>query len=343
MSTFLFYLIFDIISIYFLYAGSVYKKIGNKKYILFFLFSFLLLFILVAFRSNQVGTDYEFVGDAYSRVVNGTQTDSDISWFGLPLFFLYKAILKNSSNPAISLFLMISFCLYYQMFNQSRQMLAIVIVLYSYTYLKERKFWKYFLTIFLAFMIHNSALVMLPVYFLFPIKVDKKVLWFYILSSIALFLSFDLIEAIIRLTSYSKYIDSIYNVAFSKTTILNTILRASFFLFSYFFYSKAKGRIVENKRMVHYAGLCLLIQVASIRFYFLARLTTYFFIFYLFIFADIYQYIKEKLKENKRKCSSFCILFFVLFFLYHTVYYFSSSGATGCGYQEYTFISFKGK
>jgi hypothetical protein len=370
VSTFLFYLIFDIISIYFLYAGSVYKKIGNKKYILFFLFSFLLLFILVAFRSNQVGTDYEFVGDAYSRVVNGTQTDSDISWFGLPLFlickgigffcgnnifafyfilaffslfFLYKAILKNSSNPAISLFLMISFCLYYQMFNQSRQMLAIVIVLYSYTYLKERKFWKYFLTIFLAFMIHNSALVMLPVYFLFPIKVDKKVLWFYILSSIALFLSFDLIEAIIRLTSYSKYIDSIYNVAFSKTTILNTILRASFFLFSYFFYSKAKGRIVENKRMVHYAGLCLLIQVASIRFYFLARLTTYFFIFYLFIFADIYQYIKEKLKENKRKCSSFCILFFVLFFLYHTVYYFSSSGATGCGYQEYTFISFKGK
>ncbi len=369
MSTFIFYLIFDVIAIYGLYAGCTYKRIGNKKYILFLLLSFFLLFVLVAFRSNQVGTDYGFVGDAYSRVVNGTQTDSDVSWFGIPLFFLcrivgfffgddvfafyfiiaffslfflYKAILKNSSNPAISLFLMISFCLYYQMFNQSRQMLAITLILYSYTYLKEKKFWNYFLIVVLATMIHNSAIVMLPVYFLFHFKVDKKIFWFYVISAILLFLSFDFIEWLIGLTSYKRYIDTVYNVAFSPTTILNTILRTVLFLFSYFFYKQVKGEMVENKRLVHYAGLCLLVQVASMRFYFLARLTTYFFIFYLFILADIYQYIKNQLKENKRKCLSFCILFFTFFFLYHTVYYFSSSGATGCGYQEYTFISFKG-
>lgn len=369
MSTFIFYLIFDVIAIFFFYAGYTYKKIGNKKYILYFLLSFLLLFILIAFRSNQVGTDYEFVGDAFTRVVNNTYTESDVSWFGVPLFlmckgigfvigdsvfafyfliaffslfFLYKAILKNSTNPTISLFLMISFCLYYQMFNQSRQMLAIVIVLYSYTYLKEKKFWKYFLVILLATMIHNSAFIMMPVYFLFHFKVDKKVFFFYIISSLLLFFSFDLIEAMINLTSYRKYIDTIYNVAFTPTTILNTILRAFLFIISFIFYSKTKGEF-GNKELLHYAGLCLLVQVASMRFYFLARLTTYFFIFYLFILADLYQYVITNLKGNKKKCLLFGVLFFTLFFLYHTVYYFSSSGALGCGYQEYTFISFKGK
>ena len=369
MSTFVFYLIFDVIAIFFLYAGYTYKKIGNKKYILFLLLSFLLLFTLVAFRSNKVGMDYKFVGETFTRVVNDTYTKSDVSWFGLPLFlickgigfffgdsvfvfyfiiaffsllFLYKAILKNSTNPTISLFLMISFCLYYQMFNQSRQMLAVVIVLYSYTYLKEKNFWKYFFIILLATMIHNSAFVMMPVYFLFHLKVDKKVFWFYIISALLLFLSFDLIEWLIRFTSYKKYIDTVYNVAFTPTTILNTILRFFLFLVSYLFYNKAKDKM-ENRKLLHYAGLCLLVQVASMRFYFLARLTTYFFIFYLFILADIYQYIVTQLRGNKKKCLTFGVLFFTTFFLYHTVYYFSSSGAIGCGYQEYTFISFKGK
>lgn len=57
-----------------------------------------------------------------------------------------------------------------------RQHMAMSIVLYTYPFIIERKFWSYILISLLAFSMHQSAIVILPLYFLYQIKNFKTLL-----------------------------------------------------------------------------------------------------------------------------------------------------------------------
>lgn len=54
-------------------------------------------------------------------------------------------------------------------FTYLRQILGVSILWLSIKYLLNRKFWKFTLVVFIAFLFHNSAIIFLPVYFI-PIK-----------------------------------------------------------------------------------------------------------------------------------------------------------------------------
>jgi len=209
MPTLLLYLICDIVSIFFLYLGIKEKKNVKRKksYFIWIVLSILPLLFLIIFRSPNVGRDYISVANTYSRIARGLITSSDVRWFGMPLIyfcqfickifgqdpfwfyliigiltivFIYKAILCNSDNPVFSLFIFICFCLFYQAFNQSRQILALSIILYSYKYIVERNLLKYVLLILFASIFHNTALIFIPIYFLRYIKLNWKTILLYL-------------------------------------------------------------------------------------------------------------------------------------------------------------------
>lgn len=85
------------------------------------------------------------------------------------LYFYRTAIKKYSPSVILSvLFLLLT------SFNQSiyilRQHLAMAVLLLSYDYIIERKIFKYLFTCLVAVLFHTSALVWIPVYFIYGIK-----------------------------------------------------------------------------------------------------------------------------------------------------------------------------
>ena len=179
--TLIFYMIIDFLAILFFKVAEVGRrkveknnivhtkgKIYTYNFCLFFVF--IILSLILGLRHYSVGVDTDNYRKVFFRIIDGTITVSDKKWipfgflilnkvvgafFGknyvilnciigfLSIFFLLKSIWNNSDKPTLSLYIFIAMCLYYQMMNQARQMLALVIVMYSYKYLKERNFIKY--------------------------------------------------------------------------------------------------------------------------------------------------------------------------------------------------------
>ena len=56
-----------------------------------------------------------------------------------------------------------------------RQLLAEAIILQGFRYIYERNFIKYSIVVALAFTFHNTAIILLPIYFLYRIKLTPKI------------------------------------------------------------------------------------------------------------------------------------------------------------------------
>ena len=94
-----------------------------------------------------------------------------------------RLIQKYSDNKLVSM--IAYFCLpVYTMMSMSmmRQGLAFGIFLLAYQYILERKLWKYVCCVLLAFLFHTSALVTLPLYFLYSVPYKKKYNWIILLG-----------------------------------------------------------------------------------------------------------------------------------------------------------------
>lgn len=81
---------------------------------------------------------------------------------------------QDAENDLLAVMLFLEAGLYYSSFNLMRQMLAASIVVIASKFLYEKKFFPYFVIILIASIIHTSAIIMIPFYFICRIKVEKK-------------------------------------------------------------------------------------------------------------------------------------------------------------------------
>lgn len=342
-------------SLYFLHISTTTK---SKKYrIVFSVLSFLPLWFLNVFRAPYVGTDYINVGEAYSSVVNKNyHSVYNWFWFGLKIFcriigfifssnsfwfylvlgsifiiFLYKSI-NNCEYKVFSLFLFLVFCLYLQSFNQSRQIVALVIVLYSIKFLKEENFVKYFICILFAAIFHESSIIFIPLYFLKNIKINKKIVFCYLILMLLFYFNNNLIYNIISYSKYKIYFTTQYNISNVSSSYINLIIRMFFLIFCLAFYKRLNNDKKYNF-CYHMIFICTILQILTIKFYFLGRITTYFYAFYIYILPKCINLFLEKFDKNGRKF--ILLLIIIMFVAYFLVYYFSSSGAVGSGYDHY--------
>ena len=89
-------------------------------------------------------------------------------------------ILIRKYSNSIIISLVIYFCLpVFSMMSMSmmRQGIAFGIFLLSYKYILERKFYKYIACILCAALFHTSALILIPLYFVYSIPYKKKYIW----------------------------------------------------------------------------------------------------------------------------------------------------------------------
>lgn len=119
--------------------------------------------------------------------------------------FTYISIYQQSKNTLFSIFLFFFSGAFLLSMNGMRNYMSLAIVLYAIKYIKDNKFWKYLFWIFLASLIHKTALLFLILYPLYKFKLSLKQIVILLVTSI---LSLPFIDKVIAfLLSRTSYID----------------------------------------------------------------------------------------------------------------------------------------
>lgn len=174
-------------------------KTKKKSYRRFYLFLSILIPVLLAGFRYATGTDYFSYINAFNRVKLGYSTRSADLEKGFNLlntilvkiglnsqsilyaaslimmFFVVKALVKREEIGYISLgFATFMFMFYQSSFNIIRMMIAIAIVLYNYTNIENKKPVKYIIFSLVAASFHISALITIPIYWIFNLLRMQK-------------------------------------------------------------------------------------------------------------------------------------------------------------------------
>lgn len=100
-------------------------------------------------------------------------------------------------------------------YNQSlfvlRQHIAVAMTLCTYSFIIDRRLWHFLLVICIAFFIHQSVIIFIPVYFLYGIKNNRMLILLLVIVTFVLYSSFGLILEYFAyniLEGYTSYVES---------------------------------------------------------------------------------------------------------------------------------------
>lgn len=219
MGILLFNFFICLILAYILYLGSPKEDIIKDK--LYFAYALILLVFFHSFIDPESVPDVEVYRNVFNRLASkpiiGAFFDGDDSEYGENFEVGYKFFLslvgqiwQNINfflfvNSVVLCFLYLKFFRKYSPlfgisvllfillpFNQSlfvlRQHLSLAILLLSYDYIIEQKFWKFMLVVIIAMMIHMSSIIFVPVYFLYKVK-KKKTLFILLFAGLLMALA----------------------------------------------------------------------------------------------------------------------------------------------------------
>ena len=169
----------------------IYQEKG--KHISFWVWDVVLALLIFAFISGirwQVGVDHLSYLESYEQIKRGgefrgsgveagfeylTKLFAQLNihftfyfafWAFLQLFFIYRAFKdERYLYPFLGMIIILG-PHYLSWMNGMRQMLAVTMFVFSIQYIKNRKLIPYFITIFLATLIHKSAILFLIFYFI---------------------------------------------------------------------------------------------------------------------------------------------------------------------------------
>lgn len=328
-----YYVVFFTISLF--AFGEINERRSGKKLALFYFANIFLYFL--SFLRWETGTDWT----SYITIYN--QVEWDNMWIVEPVFgsvniisrtvfdnyscnlwvlssimFYYqtKAIAKFSLFPLVSLMMLVGMQFGNVFFV--RQNIAVALSMISVYYIIKRKFILYILFSLLAIGFHFSAIVFLPAWWVFNLKLDKKKwLLYIIISSFSSFAFSPLLNYIGDLIGGGVYYRLIFylekdveaNPNMSVLTIIvKTIVNKSFFfIVGYYLYDlQFKGNgYLKNFFNLYCFGIIMFFLTAPISIHF-SRAAWFYDIYQIILVPYLFAY----LSLNKRK-----ILFAMLFAL----------------------------
>lgn len=206
-----------------------------------------------------------------------------------------RFIEKYSKNIWLSFALFVSLEFYSYMFGIMRQAMCMCILLHGIIYIKERKFWKFLLIVFLASSVHLSAIVFIPLYFLNSIRITRKRFLAICICNIVFIIVapyvLQLFKPILSVMGYSSYLDSSFQWN-------NMLLLNAFFipLCVYLFVDFAKFFENDDHNIIGWATLLAtpVLTIGAISTV-LGRCAQYYFIFVTLLIPNaIKQYNNKK-------------------------------------------------
>lgn len=196
--------------------------------------------------------------------------------------------------------------------NGIRQLLAVSVVILFSNFVFERKTIPFLIVVLIAFFIHSSALLWVPVYFLIKLKPwSKQFILLSVLLAIALF-AFSK-SSLISDTEYSYLTGVDYNVGVKPIRV------AVMFVPAVIAFVKRKEIEKKGSKLIDYL-ICL--SIISAEFYFIGMLTSgtigrvpYYFQVYTYVFLP--WLLKNVFEEDMSKTIKLvAIVLYMLFFIY---------------------------
>lgn len=229
---------------------------------------------------------------------------------------LIVMVLYNYSRMIeVSLYVYITGGLFLVSMNGIRQVLAAAIVFSATKYLFNADWKKYFAIVILASFFHQSALIMLPVYFLVRVKAWSKATIAIILFSIIAVIGFEqfnsLLFSAIEGTQYGDYRDFDEGGA-SFTRVLVTAVPL---FIAYLGREKLKEIMPKNDYIINMTLLGLVFMVIATQSWIFARVSIYFSFYQLILISWIIKIFRER--DQK-------IIYFAIFVCYLGYYYYEN-------------------
>lgn len=206
------------------------------------------------------------------------------------IYFVYKAVEKLNLNIENNynigwVFFVYLFSYYLTSFNIMRQGLAISIVIYAFTYIVEKKIVKYILTVLLAILCHKTAIIILPVYFIYDNKRSVKKQMLICILFLLLVINFEnIFTYITNISMFEKY--SSYNMHINsnnKTVILNIII-SSIYIINF---KKLIEKNNDNKFYVTLYVIGCILTVLGYKSPYLKRIADYFLVSSIYLTPEL--------------------------------------------------------
>ncbi len=246
------------------------------------------------------------------------------------IFIILKFVKRKSDNYFVAYYILIVNILFgFSMEPIMRQFLATSIVVLAFNYIEKKKFIKYSLLIILAAQFHNSAYLCILFYFLdkFTIK-KRKVLYFMMLSYLAVLIIPSISEKLLSISALSKYMYYINHplygfrkISFSRS-ILKLLISLVYLYINFFSYqfSKKKEKYLQNLSIIY----CLFFILDGLPI--LQRLLSYFSVGFTVSISSIGElktFSKKEIKLNHRKIGyiNIIILFIFNIFIFYKTYF----------------------
>ena len=292
--------------------------------------------LIAGFRDTGMGTDYAGYIDFYEYLLNhkvfmtGPLIGSEIGWnyanlwiarLGIPYelffglvtaitwFFFIKGSYRFQYLLPLMFFFVISTGFFFWTLSGLRQSITIMLFFFSIRYILERNIYMYMITIGIGSLFHISILMMIPIYFLNKIKINRAIALFLFLISIAFIGNnlFILVSDTLmlylgqlgHLSVYAHYLeqDKMLEMVESTGTNLGFILKSIFTIWIIF---KSKKILKIHNDLNIYYLLFIIYAILNNLFFgmeLIARVLNYFYMCFPIVAASVIYFSNTKIEK----------------------------------------------
>lgn len=222
-----------------------------------------------------------------------------------------RVIYKNTNMLLPATLLYVFLGCWHGSFNGVRQYMAAAIVFSGLRFIKEQKFWKYALVVFIAFLFHSSAIVMIFAYFIAYNKISLRNIALLIGASLIILFSF---TEVLEFTGFLLQEDLTDEGAYltrsvNTLRILVAIAPAIFFLLVY------QNKTITKEQRFWFNMLILngIVMFATSNSAYLARMGIY---TAPFSAIGIPELMKGSNIKQKKTVTAIILISFAMFWLY---------------------------
>lgn len=329
LGSLIFYLVSFTLSSLLIYFAQFFRKKIKPIYILLVILGLSIPFVISGFRYG-VGTDFFNYLGIYFRNINVsfkdyiTDGNYELGFFLIMkvasffnndqlifvissfiiLIFIYLSIEDNRENSSILLSYLIYIFVFFPIsFNIIRQSIAISIILFAYKYIFKKDFKRFLILVTFASLFHITALLVIPVYFLFnygdnthkkPKKIYRSIFIIFVLV-VSIFYE-EFINILSNLKVFARY--DIYAAEIEFGLNREFILKFLIFIVIMIFFRKKLIKINMRNEFYIYALIIDLI-ITYIGFFnpFVKRIALYFSVTSIFLLPSLLNIFKNRIEK----------------------------------------------
>lgn len=256
------------------------------------------MFIKNDFTWDFIKTQKDIGFGIFQMILKQYSQDPQIMVFTAALFtnVLIIIVLYNYSRLfELSTYLYITGGIHLVSMNGIRQVLAAAIIFTATKYLLNGNFIKYALIVLLASTFHQSALLLLPIYFIVRIKAWTKYTFLILSSAVLIVIGFNqfttFLFAAIQDTQYSDYT----NFNEGGASIIRVIVSGAPLVVAYLGREKLRVVFPKSDYIVNMALLGLVFMIISTEQWIFARVAIYFNLYQLILISWIIEVFSKKI------------------------------------------------